>query len=186
MKNYAAYLLIIVFLLAGGAAGYYVGVDAGWDMAREELHDELRVDNTTLERLGGRVTSIIDGNLVVRSEVPPVDLLSEKDLSKRTVEVDQNTEIVRIKQKPEEQFQREMEQYRQSQGQNNTQALPSSPVPREELPPSPVTEEEISFEDIEVGDRVSVRSQEDMTGKKKFVAARIEVIEISRNQSFPG
>lgn len=175
MNNYLVSLGLIISLILGGIAGYRIGVNAGLDRARERLHDGLGVERGELDRLRGEIKSITDGNLVVRSDISPVELLSEKNLSTRTVVIKEDTEILRIRQKSEEKFREEVEKYRQSQRNNGEQSQP----------PSPVIEEEASFEDIELGDNVNIQSDEDIIGRKEFVASKIEVLETRRVQSPP-
>ncbi len=167
MMRYLAYILLVVSLLAGGVTGYYIGVESGWDMAREKVYNATGVDDAEEALIDGIVTATRENELLVetRSLDPVVQALSDKDLSVRTVILDHDTQYFKVTRRPPEDLQRPLK----SPDANNTNNTDQQSL-------SAFKEEEAEPEDIEIGDEVVVYPMTSSSGQKEIVANRIDII----------
>lgn len=164
----------IVGILVGFVGGrFYSSGDASISSARV-VELEQKIENTkklfppvvNIRSVSG-ITEMIQGNTLViktSSSSNPFEELA----GKIEVVVTNSTKIIRLTQKDQEEFQKEIE-LSQKQRRSGDLFLPSMPF----------TEKEILLMDIKVGDHVLVEAGESIKGKTKFEAIRIAVQETS-------
>ena len=116
----------------------------------------------------------IQGNKI-SLKISPLEPLADPSLDYRVVEVDEDTEFYRLLEKNEEQYQKEIEEF--DQRTEGEMIGPEGEVTEaaEIAPPDSYTQEEISLADIEVGQRINVRTEENIKEVKQFKAVSVTV-----------
>lgn len=145
-------VLFIIIAVAVGAAGWYLGYQAGWQKAKKVVEESgllPATEGVQVTNILGAVQEVGDGTmqLAVRS----IDPFAPEELQVRTVIVDDSTSI----------------------GKLSLQITP--PLGKKAGVPSATTTP-LALGDIRVGDFVSVDAGEDIRTAKTFTATAITVL----------
>lgn len=132
-----------------------------------------------IRSVSGTIEEVKDGSFILKTSfsMNPFEDLPEK----REVVVTSSTKIVRITQKDQKTFQKEVEASQKSFKSGNKPGKQTEPVSF----PMPFIEKEITLQDLKVGDQVSVGAGENIKEKVKFEAVRV-VAQESQNQGVGG
>ncbi|MBU2579532.1 hypothetical protein KKF19_00960 [Patescibacteria group bacterium] len=170
---------LVFFGLGFAFANYYKpdsGSDtyqAGWDAAKQRLEESgfaPMMGDMEITSISGIVKVIKDNNIYLK--IQPLTLLADSDLDNRIIETDENTKIYQFKEKDQAQYQAEMEGFNQKMEEQmgNFEAT-AEPI----MPPEMFIKTEISFNDIKVGQQITVTAQENIKDIKEFKAIEIIV-----------
>ena len=146
---------------------------SGWEAAKQRL-EEIgyfpMMEGMEITSVNGRVEEVKDNKISLK--ISPLEPLADSDLDNRIVEVDENTKIYQLVGRDPEQYQKETEEFNQRMQEQmaNPEAV-TEPV----MLPEPYTKQEISLADIEIGQQITVRTEEDIKDIKQFKAIEITV-----------
>jgi len=146
---------------------------SGWEAAKQRL-EEIgyfpMMEGMEITSVNGRVEEVKDNKISLK--ISPLEPLADSDLDNRIVEVDENTKIYQLVGRDPEQYQKETEEFNQRM--QEQMANPETMADLGEYP-EPYTKEEISLADIEIGQQITVRTEEDIKDTKQFKAIEITV-----------
>lgn len=187
-------LSLVVTALVFFAAGYYFEgqmfeasinsrgsentYKAGWEAAKERLKEtDYYLGDEEISYVNGVVQKV--ENKKIYLEIGPLTPLADPDLDNRVVIMDKNTKIYKLKEKNDEQFQREMDQFQKRVEELEAKENSEEEVMKlyEEQEPEFFIKKSVGYDQINEGDFVSVEAQEDITEQKEFKAVVIEVEE---------
>ena len=120
--------------------------------------------------VSGTVEEIQDNKISLK--IHPLEPLADPELDNRVIEVDDNTKIYQLIEKGQAEYQREMAEFNQR---IEEQIKDPEAVAEVSEYPEPYTRQEISLTDIEIGQRITVTTQEDIKDTKQFKAIEITV-----------
>lgn len=162
---------------------------AGWNAAQERLKDlgYINPDEQEISSVEGAVEEVKGNTLKV--SIQPVNPLDDPSLDTREVKVVNDTEVVLLKEKPEDQIAQAEEEFenRLNEVESQMDEVDASENPEryEELQnkmeeiweqePDYFTRENFSIDQIRERDQISVTASEDISDKKKFTAEEIEI-----------
>jgi len=178
MDTLSSKTIIIILILISFGFGYFIGSDIAtdktWQKAKERLDEYITwPEEMEITSISGEVQQI-QGNKI-SLKISPLEPLADPSLDYRVVEVDEDTEFYRLLEKNEEQYQKEIEEF--DQRTEGEMIGPEGEVTEaaEIAPPDSYTQEEISLADIEVGQRINVRTEENIKEVKQFKAVSVTV-----------
>jgi len=161
-------ILLVGFILGSTfTLSYNFGKNLGCQLALKEIETKYQQKIEEGVPLGpeleeemtfsyiGEITEIENQTIVLKARIPGVAPLEEERFETKNVKITEATEIVKLVEKTPE----EME-------------APASPG---EIV-KPFKEEKISLLDLNLGDEIIVRSEEDIGGKEEFTASKITKI----------
>ena len=172
-------IIALVFFGLGFYSGrlYPIGLkgentfEAGWQAAKQRLSETgfmpMFGEDMAITSLSGEVK---DNRISLK--ISPLEPLADPDLDNRIVEVDEKTKIYRLIEKDPAQYQAEMEEFERKMGEEmeNPEEIPE-PV----VFPEMYNKEEAGLADIEVDQRISVKTEEDIKEVKQFKAVEITI-----------
>lgn len=124
----------------------------------------------------GKVSSIKDNQLTVVLENQFDDPLNEFLPKTMFVNIDDQTKIFKLKEKPTDIFNKEQEAFDKKMAQYGTE------TPADIMPPEPFDKVYIAISDIQPGDMINASSEINFKGKSEFTANSIQV---ENNQDNP-
>ena len=146
---------------------------SGWEAAKQRL-EEIgyfpMMEGMEITSVNGRVEEVKDNKISLK--ISPLEPLADSDLDNRIVEVDENTKIYQLVGRDMAEYQKETEEFNQRM--QEQMANPETMADLGEYP-EPYTKEEISLADIEIGQQITVRTEEDIKDTKQFKAIEITV-----------
>ncbi len=142
--------------------------EAGWQAAKQRLAESgfsPMTEDMEIVSINGEVKQIQDNKISLK--INPLEPLADPKLDIRIIEVDSNTKIYQLTQRDQEQYQKEMEEFdKKAQEQMENPEAIAEPGGY----PEPYTKEEVSLDNIQVGQLISVEAQENIKDVKQFKA----------------
>ena len=176
-------ITIIITGLIGFGLGYsFAPTDetdtfqAGWDAAKQRLEESgfyPMIEDMEITSVSGTVEEVKDNKISLK--IYPLEPLADPELDNRVIEVDEKTEIYQLVQRDQAEYQRELEEFnkKMQEQMENPEAMAEMTEPV--MPPEMSLKQEISLTDIQVGQQISVRADEDIKDTKQFKAIEITV-----------
>lgn len=150
---------LVFFGLGFAFANYYKSSDniyqAGGDAANIRLAEmgcAPVAEDLKITSINGIVQEI--KNNLVYLKIQPLTLLADPELNNRIIEINKNTKVYKLVEKSATQHQEEIAESMM-------------------LPKYFIDKQEISFNDVQVGQKITVVAQENIKDKKQFKAAEI-------------
>ena len=185
-------IIALVFFGLGFSLGnfYPVGLkgentfEAGWQAAQERLSETgfmpMFGEDMAITSLSGEVKEVKGNKISLK--ISPLEPLADPNLDNRIVEVDEKTKIYRLIEKDPAQYQAEMEEFERKMGEEmeNPEEIPE-PV----VFPEMYNKEEAGLADIEVDQRISVKTEEDIKEVKQFKAVEITIQSVPARPTGP-
>ena len=186
MNTLSLKTIIIILILAAFGLGFYLGnlypiglkgdntFEAGWQAAQERLSETgfmpMFGKDMEITSLSGEIKEVKGNKISLK--ISPLEPLADPNLDNRIVEVDEKTKIYRLIEKDPAQYQAEMEEFERKMGEEmeNPEEIPE-PV----VFPEMYNKEEAGLADIEVDQRISVKTEEDIKEVKQFKAVEITI-----------
>jgi len=175
------FIAILITAVVFSFLGYFIGnrgggaFQAGWDAAGERLESIGYYEQGSSEAysLGGEIVSV-SGNRIGLKLSQPLELLANPDLDNRVIQVNDQTKITIRKTSPA------MKEYEEKMRVLEEQAEAESFEPENwpEPPEESFIIQEISLSDLEIGQRITVKSANNIKDEKEFVALEILAREI--------
>ena len=173
-------IIALIFFGIGFVFANYYKLDsnnntyqAGWDAAKQRLEESgfvPMIEDMEITSVSGEVEQIQDNKISLSIYV--LEPLADPSLDSRIIEVDENTKIYQLIEKNQEQLQKEMDEFNQKmQEQTNNPEITSEPI----MPPELFNRQEISFNNLQIGQQITVLAQEDIKDKKEFKAVEINI-----------
>lgn len=164
--------IVIVISVVSWQVGYKSGYNSGWNKAKEVVQKsglipQANITQTTV--LAGTIETVNSQSFSLKTF--SADPFASTDLLERTVNIDQNTVIEKLKQKDQAEFQKELKIYTEKTKTTVPGANGVSPSDY----PMPFTKEKIALKDIKSGDRATVMSGENIATAKQFTATSVQV-----------
>ncbi|MBU1255792.1 hypothetical protein KKH35_02890, partial [Patescibacteria group bacterium] len=105
-------------------------------------------------------------------KIQPLTPLDDPELDNRIIETDDNTKVYQLVEKDQTQYQKESNEFNQKmQEQMNNLETIAEPI----MPPEPFIKQEINFNEIQVGQQITVIAEQDIKEIKQFKAVEIIV-----------
>jgi len=148
---------------------------AGWEAARERLFDlgivqKDEMDAPTME-LSGDIVKVESAAITVK--IRPLEPLADPNLDSRLVRIGNNTGITQTTVKDAEQFQAEMNAYREKLGNDYDQLVNTDDFPP---PPSSYTETDVTASALAVNQKVRITAGDNIRDQKEFTAETITIL----------
>jgi uncharacterized protein YkvS len=177
---FTSLIIAILFFLVGFFSSYFLfvtgqateqdgGFDAGWQAAQNRLIDLgiiQQVDpGQIIKSLTGEVEKVDDNSIFLK--IIPLEPLADPSLDRREVVVSSDTVIKQYKKKTEDEYRREMEEYKGkiSKDENFDKWQQNMP--------SPYELEVVGIDSVSPGMDVTVKADENIRKKKKMRADEI-------------
>ena len=185
-------IIALVFFGLGFYSGrlYPIGLkgentfEAGWQAAKQRLSETgfmpMFGKDMEITSLSGEVKEVKGNKISLK--ISPLEPLADPNLDNRIVEVDEKTKIYRLIEKDPAQYQAEMEEFERKMGEEmeNPEEIPE-PV----VFPEMYNKEEAGLADIEVDQRISVKTEEDIKEVKQFKAVEITIQSVPARPTGP-
>jgi len=147
---------------------------SGWEAAKQRLEETgfmpAMMEGMEITSVSGTVEEIQDNKISLK--IHPLEPLADPDLDNRIIETDENTKIYQLVQRDMAEYQKEMEEF-----DKRMQEQMANPETMAEIGayPEPYTKQEISLADIQTGQQITVRTEEDIKNVRQFRAIEITV-----------
>ena len=184
------FIIIIISLIIGIGSGFFLGqmnntdktieldinntFEAGWAAAEKRIAETsayFQLDQGSQDKItqiSGAIEEIDNNNLIIKTN--PLSPLSDPSLNIRDVLTNGNTLYNKIIFKDEIEYQKEIDEYYKKYSEYKNRAdLPDEPLPSE------TKVAEANFNDLEIGQRITVNANEDIKEKKNFTAKSITI-----------
>ena len=142
---------------------------AGWQAARDRLEEtgyyyQLGED-AFADSVTGNIESIGQNEIIV--DIMPLSPLADKDLDKRSVLINSKTDIIEKVEKPNLEYQEELNKF----WKENPALVNKANI---ELPlPSPYIDQEVDFNSFKVGQNLLIYAEKDIRKDKIFPAIKV-------------
>jgi len=185
-------IIALVFFGLGFYSGrlYPIGLkgentfEAGWQAAKQRLSETgfmpMFGEDMAITSLSGEVKEVKGNKISLK--ISPLEPLADPNLDNRIVEVDEKTKIYRLIEKDPAQYQAEMEEFERKMGEEmeNPEEIPE-PI----VFPEMYNKEEAGLADIEVDQRISVKTEGDIKEVKQFKAVEITIQSVPARPTGP-
>lgn len=180
-------LVVVISLVVGVVAGYLISnlAEVSGPVSQTDTRQikrgfvkELRSEGfippapEEIREVSGAIEQVGENSIEVTTQQKMSDPLRELVPETITVNVTDQTEIVKLEEKSSEVLQREQEQYNEKMQQYQES---DQEEPADLTPPQLFSEKKINFSELNKGQSVTVETEQDVTGKSEFKAATIRV-----------
>jgi hypothetical protein len=183
-------IIIALFLIIGMVIGFFISntyninkcnnkIKATYDRAWEDAQNRLKErgifglsgnNNFYRDLVNGEIIKINQDILAIK--IVPLEILAKPDLDVREVKIIEDTKIIRIQKKSENEHQKDIEDYYLK----NPEQKNRPDIPKDF--PSMFINIDAVISDFQIGQKVTIKANEDIVNKKSFIASEVIIASI--------